>query len=136
MSASALLREHRLCFQLHFPVKYECTGNSFIKKLCLELKLFIALRHLQKQLCPLSTNIVSASNCTCCCSLREAGVFVATSINHYSLLANSQTKSNSPFLMNMSKNCFAFVKKLKKKKMQPVHQVCHIFFSVEGKTCL
>lgn len=113
-------------------MKYERTGNSFIKKSCLELTLFTAHRHLQKQLRPLSTNTVSASNCTCCCSLREAGAFATTSINHYSLLANSQTKSNSPFLMNMSKNCFALVKN-KNKNAASISQYVTSFFLYREK---
>lgn len=77
-----------LCFRLCQSLMFQCTGNSDQEFVFRTYIHFTALRYPQKQLCPSVTNILSASNSMCCCSLRDTTVFVAISISHLLLLAN------------------------------------------------
>jgi len=107
LSKSKLLKNltlKLLCFKLRLSPVFQCTGNSDQEHTFRAYTLH-GSQTTTKATVPLSGKFVSASNSTCCCSLKEARVFAAISISDHSLLPNL-----TPFLMNINKICFASAK--------------------------
>lgn len=122
-SASKWLRVPtlHLCCRLRFAVKYQHRAYT----------LHSSQAPGKATLLPLVASICSASQSKCCCSVRKATLFAAISINHRSLLVNSQTQPNSPFLMNISKSIFCFQRQNKEKILFTTSISHHL--SVRGK---